>query len=166
MTRLLAIPDELVGGKIKIFCTLGPASLNPDVIERLESRGVDLFRINLSHTAPEEVEGVIDLIRRHASTRICLDTQGPQVRSGKMTRDVVLVRGTKITLTAEPVAGTATLVPLTPASVFELLEPGSKVMIDFDAATVEVTAIRDNNASAVVVDGGRVRSAKAVTVER
>jgi pyruvate kinase len=82
-----------------------------------------------------------------------------------MTPDVVLVRGTKITLTAEPVAGTAKLVPLTPPSVFRLLEPGSKVTIDFDAATVEVTAVRDDHAAAVVVEGGRVRSAKAVTVE-
>jgi pyruvate kinase len=162
---ILGTQDPLVGGKIKIFCTLGPSSLNPEVIESLERRGVDLFRINLSHTPPEEVDGVIGLIRRYASTRICLDTQGPQVRSGKMTPDVVLVRGTQVTLTTEPVAGTATLVPLTPASVFDRLETGSKVMIDFDAATVEVTGVGDGHATAVVVDGGRVRSSKAVTIE-
>jgi len=45
--------------KIKIFCTLGPASLNRDVIEGLDRRGVDLFRVNLSHTPPESVETVI-----------------------------------------------------------------------------------------------------------
>jgi pyruvate kinase len=82
-----------------------------------------------------------------------------------MTPDVVLVRGTQVTLTTEPVAGTATLVPLTPASVFDRLETGSKVMIDFDAATVEVTGVGDGHATAVVVDGGRVRSSKAVTIE-
>ena len=31
--------------KVQILCTLGPSSLQPDVIEGLDARGVDLFRI-------------------------------------------------------------------------------------------------------------------------
>jgi pyruvate kinase len=151
--------------KIKIFCTLGPASLNAEVIEELDNRGVDLLRVNLSHTRPEEVERVIHLIRRHASTPICLDTNGAQVRSGTMAPDVVLAEGAEIILTPEPIIGTQTQVPLWPASVVGMLEAGSKVMIDFDSATVAVTDVRDDHAAAVVVCGGRVGSNKAVTVE-
>jgi pyruvate kinase len=33
--------------KVQILCTLGPSSLRPDVIRRLDERGVDLFRVNL-----------------------------------------------------------------------------------------------------------------------
>ena len=70
--------------KVKILCTLGPASLNGEVITQLDLRGVDLFRINLSHTPAEKVEKVVELIRRYSSTPICLDTQGAQVRCGEM----------------------------------------------------------------------------------
>lgn len=51
--------------KIKIFCTLGPASLRADVIRGLDERGVDLFRINLSHTPPERVLPTIEIGRAH-----------------------------------------------------------------------------------------------------
>src|SRR5688572_5736659 len=72
------------GGQVKlqVLCTLGPASLKDDVLERLASRGVDLFRLNLSHTPLEAVEPTITRIRELCSVPICLDTEGAQVRCG------------------------------------------------------------------------------------
>ncbi len=46
----------------EILCTLGPASMNKQVIRRLEQLGVSLFRINLSHTAENDVANAIDTI--------------------------------------------------------------------------------------------------------
>ena len=36
--------------RVKIVATLGPASYAPEMIERLFEAGVDVFRINMSHT--------------------------------------------------------------------------------------------------------------------
>ena len=44
---------------IKILSTLGPGSLDKETVQMLALKGVNLFRINLSHTALEDVEGVI-----------------------------------------------------------------------------------------------------------
>jgi pyruvate kinase len=151
--------------KVKILCTLGPASLNGEVITKLDLRGVDLFRINLSHTPAAKVEEVVSLIRRYSSTPICLDTQGAQVRCGEMTPGVVLREGSVISLSSARVAGTDSRVPLWPASVFNVLAPGTTLSIDFDAAVVEVIEARSDRASALVRRGGQVRSNKAVTVE-
>ncbi|MGN6799737.1 MAG: pyruvate kinase [Gaiellaceae bacterium] len=151
--------------KVRILCTLGPASLNGDVITQLDLRGVDLFRINLSHTPAAKVEEVVELIRRYSSTPICLDTQGAQVRCGAMTPDVVLREGSVISLTSASVTGTDSEVPLWPASVFGVLAAGTTLSIDFDAAVVEVIDVQSGTASALVQRGGRVRSNKAVTVE-
>ncbi len=79
--------------KIKILCTLGPASLRADVIKGLDQRGVDLFRINLSHTPPERVLPTIELVRRYSNIPISLDTQGAQVRCGLMADGVAVERG-------------------------------------------------------------------------
>lgn len=49
--------------KIQILCTLGPASMEPEVIRELDARDVDLFRINLSHTPLEQVEPSIELVQ-------------------------------------------------------------------------------------------------------
>jgi pyruvate kinase len=71
---------------VQILCTLGPSSLRPEVITRLDERGVDLFRINLSHTPLEAVAPAIELIRSCSATPVCLDTEGAQVRCGPMRR--------------------------------------------------------------------------------
>ncbi len=34
----------------KIICTLGPSSLKKSIISKFKKLGVDIFRINLSHT--------------------------------------------------------------------------------------------------------------------
>lgn len=38
----------------KIVATLGPASTQPDVIERMIRAGVDVVRLNFSHGKPED----------------------------------------------------------------------------------------------------------------
>jgi pyruvate kinase len=151
--------------KIKILCTLGPASFPPDVIKGLDERRVDLFRINLSHTAPEAVEETIASVRAVSSTPICLDTQGAQVRCGQIEPDVTLLEGTDVRLTAEPVTGNDREIPLWPDSVFEALAPGTTVNLDFDGASLRVTTVEQGSALATVVSRGRVRTNKAVTID-
>ncbi len=156
--------------KIQILCTLGPASMSEDVIRQLDRAGVDLFRINLSHTAFERLDGAIDLVRRATAKPLCLDLEGAQVRCGAVTPGLVLEEGRPLHLTAAEIEGTAEALTLRPASVFAALAPGHRIAIDFDGAQVEVTGVdgcgpADGLAEAVVLSGGRVGSNKAVTVE-
>jgi pyruvate kinase len=37
------------GRKVKILATLGPASRDPEMIEKLIRAGADAFRVNMSH---------------------------------------------------------------------------------------------------------------------
>jgi pyruvate kinase len=151
--------------KIKILCTIGPASSDPDVLRGLDERGVDLFRINLSHTPLERVEPTIELIRAASSTAISLDTEGAQVRCGPAEDGLLLEEGRTVTLCSEPVIGSSERINLWPAVVFESLAPGTVVGIDFDGVELRVDTVERDLASATVVRGGRVRSNRAVTVE-
>jgi len=81
--------------KIQILCTLGPASLSAEV-RRLDQAGVDLFRINLSHTPIDLVEAAIDIVQGVSSKPLCLDLHGAQVRCGNVNPGVVLERGEPI----------------------------------------------------------------------
>ena len=150
---------------IRILCTLGPASLCPPVIRGLEQRGVDLFRINLSHTPLDAVEGTIRMVQDLSGVPICLDTEGAQVRCGAMAPAVTLTAGTQVRLTTEDVVGTADELTLRPASVFRTLAAGASVSIDFDGALLRVTKTQGEVAVAVVVDGGRVLSNRAVSID-
>jgi pyruvate kinase len=72
----------------KIVATLGPASSDPLVLERMLAAGVDVVRFNFSHGAPEDHLQRAQLVRE-ASARIGVDVaimadlQGPKVRVGK-----------------------------------------------------------------------------------
>ena len=152
--------------KVQILCTLGPSSLREDVICGLDGRGVDMFRVNLSHTPLEAVASTIELVRACSDVPICLDTEGAQVRSRTMAPDVTLEAGQEIRLTAtDDVVGTARLLVLQPEATLAALRPGSRLSVDFDGALLRVVTVDPAGATAVVVEGGRVRSNKAVTVD-
>ena len=150
--------------KIKILCTLGPASFDQRVIEGLDGFEVDLFRINLSHTPAEDVAGAIELVRRYSDTPICLDSEGPQVRCGPVDGEVTLREGRHVRLTAERALGTEHRLTLWPRAGFDVLRTGSLVGIDFDGAMLSVVDVDGDEADALVVRSGRVGSNKAVTV--
>jgi pyruvate kinase len=151
--------------KIKILCTVGPASLNPTIIQGLDDRGVDLYRINLSHTSLEQIEPAVELIRGVSSTPISLDTEGAQVRCGFVDDGLVLEEGRDVILTGEFITGDDARLTLWPSVVFETLAPGTLVGIDFDGVLLRVETIRQGEATASVVRGGRVRSNRAVTMD-
>lgn len=150
--------------KIKILCTIGPASRHPDVLRGLDERGVDLYRINLSHTTLDDIDPTIELIRSVSSTPISLDTEGAQVRCGFVEDGLVLVEGQELELTGEVMPGNRDRLTLWPRVVFETLAPETLVGIDFDGVLLKVEAVEGGRATASVVRGGRVRSNRAVTM--
>jgi pyruvate kinase len=149
----------------RILCTLGPVSLRPEVVEELDRRGVDLFRLNLSHTPPDAVEETIAFVRRHSGTPICLDTEGAQVRCGTMTPGVVVTEGQSVRLRGSDCLGVADAFALRPASIFRELEVGTRINVDSEGAALRVTSVGADEADAIVVESGSVRSNKAVTVD-
>jgi pyruvate kinase len=152
--------------KIRILCTLGPSSLDPEVIRQLSARDIDLLRINLSHTPLDQVEPTIRMIQGASSVPICLDTEGAQVRCGRVADGVVLRSGATVELVADELIGDASRLTLWPASVFEVLRQGDVVTIDFDGVRLLVDEVGQRRVAVTATNGGIVRSNKAVTVSR
>ncbi len=150
---------------VGVMCTLGPASLDPVVIRELDARGVDLFRINLSHTSIDDVEATIDLIRRYSQVPISLDTEGAQVRCGHVVPGLVLEAGSEIDLLATELLGTAERLSLRPRSALRAIGPGAMMTIDFNGVGLRVLEGNGSWARAIVERGGRVGSNKAATID-
>jgi len=148
----------------KILCTLGPSTLEPQIIKRLDHLKVDMFRLNLSHTPVEQLDDLIDLIRTHSDVPICLDTQGAQARTGAFLDGAVdLKPGAVVDLVAAPETGNADRLPLYPASVVPQLEMNTLISLDFDTALLQVLET-GAVCRARVISGGRVGSNKAVSL--
>ena len=61
--------------KIKLFCTLGPSSINKKFLN-FSNNKVDLLRINMSHLEINQLEKLIKFIKKYTKTSICIDTEG------------------------------------------------------------------------------------------
>jgi pyruvate kinase len=161
--RLLINPEKHLSLHKALLCTLGPSSLNRQVITELETTGVTSFRINMSHTDLADLERVIHLIQDCTQVPICIDSEGAQIRTGRMDGGVSVHEGSHVRLVPEPIQGNSTTIPLTPADVIVKLEPKARMSIDFDSAILRVDRVRGGTAEATVLTGGEVGTRKAVT---
>ena len=78
--------------KKNIIATLGPSSLEEKVIQKMDLSGVDMFRINLSHTDINDFESIIKKVQNWTSKPICPDTEGAQLRTGFIKNNKVKVK--------------------------------------------------------------------------
>ncbi len=146
-----------------LVVTLGPASLRPAVLRSLAPQGVDLLRLNLSHTALGDVDEVLRTARIHSQLPVCLDTEGAQVRVGLVATGVSLRVGQPVRLVREKALGTERQLSLRPAALFDVLEPGATVAVD--EAVLRVAVVERGHVTAIVVSGGRVRSNRAAVLD-
>lgn len=87
----------------KILATLGPKTSNPDTIRQMIRLGTNGFRLNFSHGNYEERDEQIEWIRSASNelrkpVAILQDLQGPKIRLGNLTSDVMVKKDDIVTL--------------------------------------------------------------------
>ena len=98
--EIIVIPQK----KTRIMATIGPVSNNEETIKEMVEKGVDAFRLNLSHSNLEAHHNLIALIRRITpNIPIFMDTKGPEIRIGELKSPIKMEKGTIFTLTTENV---------------------------------------------------------------
>ena len=153
--------------KIEILCTLGPTSLDGQVIKRLDGLGVRLFRINLSHTKSQNLPSIIETIQSHTDVPICLDTEGAQIRTGDFSNNQIELRENSIVYGCRrKVSGDAKQFNFYPIEIVDEFQVGDFISIDFNSVLVQVIGKDDSGAVLRVINGGLVGQNKAVTVDR
>ena len=100
--------------KKKIICTLGPSSFNSRVLKDLKRLGVNIFRINMSHTDITELESRILFLKKNKIKNICIDTEGAQLRTSKIKEKIFLKKGKKIKISNQEKFSTKNLINIYP----------------------------------------------------
>ncbi|MGH3050191.1 MAG: pyruvate kinase, partial [Gaiellaceae bacterium] len=154
--------------RTKIVATLGPASDSPERLRALVAAGVDAVRLNLSHGTHEQHSKNAWLVREIAAeagrpVALIADLQGPKLRIGELAEPVVLRTGGEITVCAEEAASDGEL-PVAPAVIGQVLEPGHDVLIDDGQVRLRVDEVASGRARCAVVVGGTVSSHKGVNL--
>ncbi len=158
--------------RVKIVATLGPASAEPEMIERLFQAGVDVFRLNMSHSRPPH-DGIRKL---HAAVRaaeakfgrpigILCDLQGPKFRVGEMTAGrQVLKLGETFRFDQTENSGTENRCFLPHPEIFAAIEPGHNLLLDDGKIRMQVIDRTATTIDAKVMVAGALGSRKGVSM--
>ena len=66
--------------KTKIVCTIGPASLQSETLERMFRAGMNCVRINTAYGDFDRYKQVVDNVREVADVPVMVDLKGPEIR--------------------------------------------------------------------------------------
>ena len=153
--------------KTKIIATLGPSTSSIETIESLIKEGVDVLRINFSHSTHKEAEFLIKSIREindslSKNIAILADLQGPKLRIGDVVDDTNLNFGEKITIkTDKSFKGNKNKLFLNYQNLAKDINKGEKILIDDGKIILKVIDTDGKHeVTAEVLQGGELSSNK------
>jgi pyruvate kinase len=154
--------------RTKIVATIGPASSSPEVITELARSGMDAARMNLSHGTHDEHRDLARAVRATEAElgrpiALIADLQGPKLRIGELEEPVTLKRGEDVVVAAGEFSSNGEL-PVSPAVISEVLQPGHEVLIDDGHVRLRVEGVESGRARCAVLTGGVVSSHKGVNL--
>lgn len=149
----------------KLFITLGPSTLNKEFLSSVDCGNIKLLRINLSHTDIEQLPKIVRYIRKYSKTPICLDSEGAQIRTSKISggiKNLITNKTIKINKSNEINAN----ITLLPKDIFKNLRKNDTLSIDFNSAIVKIIKETNGYFECKVLQGGAIGSNKSISVDR
>jgi pyruvate kinase len=156
--------------RAKIVCTLGPATATAPRLAELIDAGMDVARLNFSHSTQAEHSAVYDTVRRIAAERgraigVLADLQGPKIRLGRFADGpVVWATGEQIVITTAACAGDHDRVSTTYGGLASDVRPGDRLLVDDGKVELRVLDVDGDDISCEVLQGGPVSNHKGISL--
>jgi pyruvate kinase len=157
--------------RTKIVATIGPASRDRAVLERLIAAGANVVRLNFSHGAHEEHLDVMKAVREISASlgrpiALLQDLSGPKIRTGNVRGGAVELKdGARLVITTdESIEGTAERISTTYDPLPRDVAAGDKILLDDGNLELKVATTAGTGVECVVVHGGTLRSHKGMNL--
>ena len=154
--------------KTKIICTIGPASANEAVLTRMCKNGMNVARLNFSHSTHEEHKKVIELIKAVRTKlslpiAIMLDTKGPEYRIKTFeNKKITVTEGDRFTFTTRDIVGNEAIVSVNYEHLTDDLSVGDTIMVNNGLVQFSVDEIKDTDVHCTVTVGGEISDRKSM----
>jgi len=153
----------------KIVATLGPASSDPQLLERMIAAGVNVVRLNFSHGKAEDHVQRAAMVREAAQragreVAIMADLQGPKIRVGRFAEGRVMLQpGQSFVLDAErSEPGDGSGVGLDYKELPRDVKPGDVLLLNDGLIELTVDAVRGEQVCTTVRVGGELSNNKGI----
>jgi pyruvate kinase len=154
--------------RTKIVCTLGPSSSTRDALRGLVGAGLNVARINFSHSTHEQHAATIALVRDVAAETkrpiaILGDLQGPRIRIGELGQPRDLPDGSDVVFAPEGKENGAEI-PVTYEALADDVTDGDRILINDGLIELVVLDVSKPRVTARVVHGGQLSSHKGINL--
>ncbi|MBX7181531.1 MAG: pyruvate kinase [Bacteroidia bacterium] len=157
--------------RAKIVATIGPASSSEAVLEEMMFAGLDVCRINFSHSSYEQHQSVIETVRelnrKHSLfVPILADLQGPKLRIGEVENGSCDIQtGNTLLFTTEKCLGNSEKVYMTYQQFPMDVKQGETILVDDGKLVFKVLETNGKDlVKAEIVHGGKLSSKKGVNL--
>jgi pyruvate kinase len=156
--------------KTKILATLGPSSNTPEKMRALFEAGVDVFRINMSHTSHDMLRAMVADLRTLSEDvgrpiGILCDLQGPKIRLGKLCGGPrMLEEGERIKLVLGETSDKPEEIPIPHPEIFQAIKQKHALLIDDGKVRLRLLRKADTFAEAQVEVAGEIKDRKGVNM--
>jgi len=156
--------------RTKIIATLGPATRDAKMLDKIIEAGVDVVRVNFSHGTPEEHMETVDRLRNRARAHgrqvgVLCDLQGPKIRIEKFKEGkITLEEGANFTLDMDldVDAGTVDVVGCSYKQLANDVNRGDTLLLNDGHIVLWVDSIEGAKINCRVVVGGELSNRKGV----
>ena len=156
--------------KTKIICSIGPSSINPDVMEQMVNAGMNVARINFSHSTKEnstEIINSVKEVRRRTNKNIGLlfDTKGPEFRNDDVIGgEIDLINGNTIRIVKDHVIGTENRISVNHPEALDSINVGNFILLENGLMKIEVISKEEDGLTCKVISGGKLGNKKSLNV--
>lgn len=160
----------LADRRVKIVATVGPSICQKENLKAAIETGVNVIRLNFSHGTHEEHLEVIRLVREIsrelvAPVAILQDLQGPKIRVGKFKNGSIELKKNEIVIIDPDLEiGEQGFLPTDFSELPEVVEPGTKILLDDGLLELSVTRKIDRKVEAKVIYGGILKNRKGMNL--
>lgn len=143
--------------KTKIVCTIGPASLQTETLERMFRAGMNCARINTAYGDFDRYRAIVDNVRKLADIPVMVDLKGPEIRI-RTSKERVVEEGDVVEagFNGEPVSFNHNFI--------NQMDVGDAVFIDNGRIGTEVTEKEEGILRLLVKNGGVIANGKGINI--
>ena len=152
--------------RTKIISTIGPASRSPILIKKLYEKGMNVIRINMSHTSIADMKKIVNDIKKinksiTSSIGVMIDTQGPEIRTANFGKDIELAKGDEVYLVSKSQRKKKEIL-IDNLSHIKGLKSGGKISLDNGQIDLKILSLSKQHIKCLVLDDGKISEKKHV----
>ncbi|MGA1820977.1 MAG: pyruvate kinase [Thermoplasmatota archaeon] len=151
--------------KTKIIGSVGPSCGDPETIGSMVDSGMDVVRLNFSHSDGDWHKRTFNMLRDVSrDIAILCDIQGPKIRCGRMSSPFRINPGDTVGITSRDVPGTKEMFTVSYPHLEEDLVAGDEIFINDGLVKLRVIENLGDHLACIAERGGMVSDRKGCNI--